>query len=443
MPIRPDPVQSDVELPKRADVVVIGGGIVGVATALELAERGTDVVLCEKGEIAGEQSSRNWGWVRQMGRDVREVPLILEAMKLWRAMNKRVGADTGYAECGIAYLGETDEEMAGFEKWLDECARPYQLSSRVIDGANVDGLIPGSARSWKGALYTSNDGRAEPQKAAPAMANAARQAGAKIFTNCAARGIEMAAGKVCGVVTEKGAIRCDSVVLAGGIWSRRFCGNADVKLKQLTVINSVQRTAPFDAGIEISCAGAKFGLRKRLDGGYTIAHAHMSIADVVPQSFSQFFNFLPALRMDWSGLKLRIGQRFIDEARLATRWQLDQVSPFEMVRIFDPEPSRPILDEALVSLKAHYPVFEGVEIAERWAGGIDATPDAVPVISGVNQVPGFFLATGFSGHGFGIGPGAGKLMADIVTGVTPCVDPEPFRYSRMIDGTKLLPGLNS
>ena len=112
------------KLPNKAGAVVIGGGIAGTSTALELAERGIDVVLCEKGEIAGEQSSRNWGWVRQMGRDVREIPLILESMKLWRGMNKRVGAETGFIECGIAYLAETDDEMASKEQWLEECARP-------------------------------------------------------------------------------------------------------------------------------------------------------------------------------------------------------------------------------------------------------------------------------------------------------------------------------
>ncbi|NNE21043.1 MAG: FAD-binding oxidoreductase [Rhizobiales bacterium] len=436
---QPDPVHSDDALPRKTGVVVIGGGIIGTSTALELAERGIDVVLCEKGEIAGEQSSRNWGWCRQMGRDIREIPLILEAMKLWRGMDKRIGASTGYTECGIAYVSETEEEMAAREQWLDECARPYQLSSHIIDGDKVAELLPGSTTRWKGALYTPNDGRAEPQMAAPAIARAIRAAGGKVFTNCAVRGFETSAGKIAGVVTEKGPIACDNIVLAGGAWSRRFCGNANVKLKQLSVIGSVQRTAPIETGLETSFSGGRFAVRKRADGGYTVTHRHLSVADIVPASFPQFFDFLPALRMDWNGLKLRLGSRFFDEARLANRWSLDQTSPFEMVRTLDPEPIPAILDEALASLKAHYPVFDGIEITERWGGCIDATPDAVPVISAVDHIPGFHLATGFSGHGFGIGPGAGKLMAEIVTGATPCVDPEPFRYSRMVDGTRMIP----
>ncbi len=435
----PAPVTSDEKLPASTGVVVIGGGIIGTSTMLELAERGIDAVLLEKGEIAGEQSSRNWGWCRQMGRDKREIPLILEAMKLWRGMNERIGGETGFRQCGIAYLAETDAELAARETWRDEVARPYQLSSQIIDGTEVAEMLPGATVGWKGALYTPDDGRAEPQLAAPAIAAAARRRGAKVFTNCAARGLETAGGRVSAVVTERGPIACDTVVLAGGAWSRRFCGNLGIALKQLSVINSVQRTVPLDFDMGPSFSGGKFGARKRHDGGYNIAHRHLSVADIVPDSFRIGLDFWPALRMDWAGLKLRLGQRFIDESRLARKWQLDRVSPFELVRCLDPEPVEPILDEALSSLKQYFPVFEGAQVAERWAGCIDATPDAVPVISEVAQLPGFYLATGFSGHGFGIGPGAGKLMADIVTGARPCVDPEPFRYSRMIDGTKLVP----
>ena len=215
---RPDPVVSDETSPDRAGVVVIGGGIIGACTALELAERGIDVVLCEKGEVGAEQSSRNWGWCRQMGRDVREIPLAIEALRLWRGMNERVGAETGFRQCGIAYMSQTDEEMALREQWLETHARPYQLDSRMISGTEAAELVPGASVEWRGALYTPSDGRAEPQKAAPAIAAAARARGAKVVTRCAVRGLETTAGWVSGVVTEKGTIACDSVVLAGGAW---------------------------------------------------------------------------------------------------------------------------------------------------------------------------------------------------------------------------------
>ncbi|MGI9331944.1 MAG: NAD(P)/FAD-dependent oxidoreductase [Gammaproteobacteria bacterium] len=436
---KPDTINSDDRLPRRTSVAIIGGGIVGACTALELAERGVDVTLLEKGVIAGEQSSRNWGWCRQMGRDPREIPLAIEALKQWRGMNERVGAETGFNQCGIAYLCEDEKELAAQAHWLEEHARPYQLDSKLLDAEQVSRRLPGGAKPWKGALFTASDGRAEPHKAAPAIARAAQARGAMVFTQCAVRGLETAAGRVSGVVTERGTVECDSIVLAGGAWSRHLCRSIGIDLPQLTVINSVMRTGPIDAGLEHSGAGNHFGFRKRLDGGYTIAHNRYSVADVLPASFKYFQQFLPALRADWNGLKLRFGKRFFDELAIPRTWPLDRPSPFEKVRILDPPPVKSILDEAGSSLRRFYPAFNDMQVEESWAGCIDVTPDVVPVISEVRSLPGFYLSTGFSGHGFGIGPGAGKLTADLVTGRAPIVDPEPFRYERMIDGTKLAP----
>jgi glycine/D-amino acid oxidase-like deaminating enzyme len=431
-----DPVEAHSTLPTDTDVVVIGGGIVGVSTAYFLAERGIAVALCEKHAIGCEQSSRNWGWCRQMGRDPREIPLIVESLKLWRGMNQRLGEETGFRQCGILYLCETEAEIAKHESWLEH-ARQYQLDSRMIGGGEASRLVPGATRAWLGALYTPSDGRAEPQKGAPAIARGAARLGAKILTGCAVRGIETSGGRVSAVVTERGTIRCNSVVLAAGAWSRLFCGNLGIELPQLKVVNSVLRTAPLETGLERTCAAGKFAYRKRLDGGYTVAHRHLSVADVVPDSFRLLRDFLPIFRQDWRGLRLRVGKRFIEEAKLPRRWTLDQRSPFESVRVLDPEPVDGILDTALASLKSYFPQFREAEVAERWAGLIDATPDAVPVMAPVDKLPGFYLATGFSGHGFGLGPGAGRLMADLVTGAPPVVDPTPFRYTRFIDGTKL------
>jgi glycine/D-amino acid oxidase-like deaminating enzyme len=432
-------VASDEALPRRATVCVIGGGVAGVTTALELAERGIDVVLLEKGEIAAEQSSRNWGWCRQMGRDPREIPLIRVSLGLWDGMNARVGAETGFTRCGIIYLCENEAQLAAKNAWYENNARPAGLSTRIIGADEANALQPGCTRPWKGALYTPDDGRAEPFVAVPLMAEALRCKGGKLFTRCAVRGFETTGGRVSGVVTERGAIACDSVVLAGGAWSRRFCQNMEIELPQLTVVNSVMRTAPIDTGLNRSCSGGGFTFRKRLDGGYTVTHQHLSVSDIVPDSFRLFGAFLPALRLDWQGLRLRLGKRFVDEVRLRRRWALDERSPFEEVRILDPAPVNDILDEAARRLKEYYPAFAPMRIAERWAGCIDAVPDAVPVISGVERLPGFYLCTGFSGHGFGLGPGAGKLMAEIVTGERPCVDPAPFRYARFFDGTNPRP----
>jgi glycine/D-amino acid oxidase-like deaminating enzyme len=325
--------------------------------------------------------------------------------------------------------------MADREDWL-KYARQYQLDSHMISGEKAAELLPGATAKWKGALYTPTDGRAEPTKAAPAIARAVQAKGGFVARQCAARGIETSAGKVSAVVTERGTIRTSNVVLAGGAWSRLFARRAGIEFPQLKVINSVMRTVPVEAGFERSTAGSRYAIRKRLDGGWTVAHRHLSVVDIVPDSFKLLRKFLPALRLNPASLKYRLGSRLISEAAIPKRWALDKESPFERMRVLDPVPVEWVLRDAMASLEKTFPVFKGVTIAERWAGAIDVTPDAVPVISAVDQLPGFFLASGFSGHGFGLGPGAGRLMADIVTGTPPIVDPAPFRYKRLIDGTK-------
>jgi glycine/D-amino acid oxidase-like deaminating enzyme len=435
---RVDPVATDETPPADADVVIVGGGIIGTSAALFLAEKGISTVLCEKGHIAGEQSSRNWGWCRKMARDPREIPLIIESLRLWQGMNQRVEAETGFRTCGIMSLAEDQDHLARLGDWLQH-ARDYQLDTRVIDGAEIARLLPGSAKQWAGALYTPSDGKAEPQMAAPAIAAAARRKGATILTGCAARGIETAAGRVSAVVTEKGRIACQSVVLAGGAWSRLFCGNLGIDLPQLKVLGSVMRTAPLDGGPEISASGGLFGYRKRMDGGYTVATLGVRTIDLVPDSFRLLPDYVPAIRLHWKKLRLRMGRRFAEEWRTPQRWSLDKESPFEAVRVLDPAGDPVVLDRARASIAGAFPAFRNVAVAESWGGMIDVMPDAIPVISAVDTLPGFFIATGFSGHGFGIGPGAGRLVADMVTGAPPIVDPSPFRLSRFRDGSNPRP----
>jgi glycine/D-amino acid oxidase-like deaminating enzyme len=435
---RVDPVRSDEELPAQVDVVIIGGGIIGTSTALFLAQKGVRVALCEKGHIAGEQSSRNWGWCRKMGRDPRELPLIIESLRLWQGMNEMLEAETGYRQAGIMYLAETQAELGEFETWLDH-ARQYQLDTRAITPGEARELMPGLTGDWKGGLYTASDGKAEPQMAAPAIAEAARRHGAAILTGCAVRGIETQAGRVSAAVTEKGRIACDRVVLAGGAWSRLFCGNLGVELPQLKVLATVMRTQPLEGGPEISASGGLFGFRKRMDGGYTVATLGVRTIDLVPDQFRLLPAYLPAVRLHWKKLRFRVGRRWIEEWRTPRRWGLDQKSPFEAVRALDPEPDQFVVDRARTAAAQAFPLFHQAQVAESWGGMIDVMPDAIPVISPVESLPGFFIATGFSGHGFGIGPGAGKLVADIVAGDPTLVDPAPFRLSRFTDGSNPRP----
>jgi glycine/D-amino acid oxidase-like deaminating enzyme len=434
-----DPVASDPEIPGRTSVVIVGGGIVGVCTALFLARDGIPVVLCEKGEIAAEQSSRNWGWCRKMGRDPREMPLAIEALRLWNDMDKLIEAASGFRRAGIVYLCRTEKELAKRTAWLEQVGRPHQIDSRLLTRDQMALVTPGLAGNWAGALSTPSDGRAEPASAGPAIALAARRLGAILLTGCAVRSIETEGGRVSGVVTEKGPIACEQVVLAGGVWSRLFCGNLGLRLPQLKVTSAVMRIDPVQGGPEMSASGAGFGLRKRLDGGYTVGNWSRNTADIVPDSLRFTRDFLPMWWLHRKEARLRLGRAWLRESTTPRRWKPDQETPFERTRILDPAPSKSILEQAKLRLVEAFPVMHGMRVTDSWGGAIDVTPDGIPVISEVASIPGFFIATGFTGHGFGIGPGAGKLMAQLLTGKNPVVDPAPFRYSRFTERPRSRP----
>ncbi|MEP2029542.1 MAG: FAD-binding oxidoreductase [Paracoccaceae bacterium] len=432
----PTPVTGDPDLPTRVDVVVIGAGIIGVSTALELAERGVSVALCEKGEIAAEQSSRNWGWVRMGLRDPREIPLMAESISAWQYMDNRTGRKTGYTRTGSLYVAHTDKKIEQYERWTRHLT-DRQMACHIVRDTDLDGLLPGHQLKLNGGMHTPMDGRAEPQWAAPAMAEAARNAGAAILTRCAVRTIETETGAISGVVTERGLIRCNAVVLAGGAWSRLFAGNAGIELPQLKVLNTVMRTSPVKVGPDIAFGSKGFALRKRADGGYTIATSDQNTVDLVPDSFRLAKAFWPALRSEWRALSFRFSDRWREEARMARRWTAEGISPFETCRILDPAPSVKVQAQCWNAARAGFPILQGAELLQSWAGMIDVTPDAIPVISSVEGQSGLYIATGFSGHGFGIGPGAGRLMADLVTGAKPVVDPFDFRLSRFSDGSRI------
>lgn len=434
----PTPVSSDAELPASVDVVVIGGGIIGAASAYELAKRGHSVALFEKGDIAGEQSSRNWGWVRMALRDPREIPLMHVAMARWDAFADELAHDTGFTRSGIAFAQSDIREKERHERWV-AAAEGCDVDCAFISKAQLAELM-GADLGAIGAIHTPNDARAEPQWAAPAVVEGARSHGAKVFTHCAVRGLETEAGQIRHVVTERGALKCQSVVLAGGAWSRLFAGNLGVDVPQLKVLNTVMRTSPVPNGPETSAWMNGVGWRKRADGGYTVADGGSNLHGITIDSFRQFFRFLPALKQSATEVTPRLDSRFVTELGYPRRWALDDETVFERERCLDPKPSLARQKRFWKRAQNALTVLKGADVAQVWGGMIDVTPDIIPVISPVDTAPGLVIATGFSGHGFGLGPGAGVLIADLVTGNTPVVDPKAFRLSRFSDGTPLTLG---
>lgn len=423
------PVTTSTDSPASTTVVIIGAGIVGLTAALTLSERGVPVVVLEKGRVGAEQSSRNLGWVRKMGRSAPDVPMSLAADRLWAGMPERLGVDVGYRQAGIMYLARTEAEMAMHRQWLETVGH-LQLDSRLLSAREIGDLVPGGQGNWAGGIYTPSDGRAEPTLAPSAIANAAVRKGAVIVENCAVRTLSLAAGRVCGVVTERGEIRCEQVLLAGGLWSRKFLANLGISLPTLPLISSVIRTAPMEGPTEIAVGGPDFSFRKRQDGGYTITQRGALGAPLMLDHLLIGLRYLHMLRGQHQLLRISFGKDFLRDIRLPRRWGAKGPTPFEQIRTMDPAVDEGINAEAMRNLTAAWPAFSAAKIEEVWAGMMDITPDSLPVMGPSAKIPGLTLATGFSGHGFGTGPAAGELAADLVMNTKPIVDPAPYRLER-------------
>ena len=434
-------VSNDAALPKTADVVVIGGGIIGVAAAYALAKKGHSVALLEKGVIAGEQSSRNWGWCRQQNRDPREMPLIKLSLDIWDGLAREIGADLGFRRTGLIYVTTRQEDIDRWERWR-EIAVGYQIQSHMLTAGQAREFTPGSVGDWIGGVHSPTDGRAEPSKAAPTLAVAAQALGVSIHQGCAARGLETTGGSVSAVITEKGVIRTTSVLCAGGAWTSMFCRRHGIPLPQASVRSTSFCTDSAPEVVPGGLATPEFTIRRRLDNGYTVGLSGRGTLEITPQGLRYARQFWRTFKRRRAGLRFSLGRSFLQGPQSLQSWAFDGISPFETTRVLDPAPDPVLVETGLAKLRATYPALAGIRMARSWGGLVDSMPDAIPVISPVERLKGFYLATGFSGHGFGIGPAAGRLAADLVAGDTPVVDPYPYRYRRLVDGTDLgAPGM--
>lgn len=434
MPLTIQRLASDERLPEQADVVVIGGGIVGSSAAYYLARKGHSVALVEKGQVGGEQSSRNWGWCRKQNRDAREMPLALKAGELWAALGDEIGRDVGFRRSGLFYASADPAQIAQWERWR-ETARQFGVETRMLSAAEAQALTPQAGRAWLGGIHSATDGKAEPALASSVIAEGARQNGATIHQGCAARGLETTNGAVSAVVTEKGTIRTNAVVLAGGAWASMFCRQHGISFPQASIRQTALRTEVAPALSE-AFYSPEVALTRRLDGSYTIAISGTGTLELTPQGLRYARDFLPMFVKRIKAVEFGLSSSFFRGPEALAHWRLDEVSPFERIRVLDPKPSARAVGKALARAHALFPALREIGVRESWAGYIDSTPDGVPAISPVAGLKGFVLAAGFSGHGFGLGPAAGHLAADLAVGDRPIVDPRPFRHSRLVDGSR-------
>ncbi|MGA1805063.1 NAD(P)/FAD-dependent oxidoreductase [Rhizobium sp. HT1-10] len=422
-------IDTPSDLPDSADAVVIGGGIIGAFAAYYLTKRGLKTVLIEKGRIGAEQSSRNWGWCRQQNRDARELPISTRSLELWERFAEETGEETGFRRCGLLYLSNNEAEIAGWARWRD-FAKTVGVTTHMLSSAEAAERGRATGKSWKGGVFSSTDGIADPAQAAPAVARAIVKSGGTVVQNCAARGIETEAGRVSAVVTERGTIRTKTAILAGGAWASSFCRQLGIRFPQASIRSSILSVSAGAVGLPDALHTAGVSITRRGDGGYTLAISGRGRVDVTSQQLRFAPQFLPMFVKRWRNLApgnlegIRSGHETLGS------WRLDEVTPMERMRILDPRPDASTIRLIHARALELLPELKKTTVTGSWAGYIDSTPDGVPAIGEVTGLPGFILAAGFSGHGFGIGPGAGHLVADIATGAEPLVPARPYHPDR-------------
>ena len=433
------PVQCRDDLPDKVDVAIIGAGVIGIFAALYMVRRGLKVLVCEKGRIAGEQSSRNWGWIRKQGRDWAELPITIQAVELWHEVNRETNGACGIRTCGTTYLSTTQKGLEADASFVD-LAREHDVDSRMLSRAEVDALFDGHGDGrWRGALHTASDACGEPWQAVPAVARLAQRDGALIREDCAVRALDIQAGRIAGIVTEDGRVGCDQVVLCAGAWSSLFARNHGIEFPQLAVRSTVARTEPMDDFFTGAASDEGLALRKRQDGGFSVAANGTLSFYIGPDALRRAGKYRGQLAASWHELRLSPGapKGYPDAWAQTRRWTPDQISPFERMRVLEAQPKAKQVQAMQDRFAERFPKIGRPRIRDAWAGMIDAMPDVVPIVDRVPSVEGLIVATGMSGHGFGIGPGFGDILARMATGTKIGHDISRFRFERFTDGSTL------
>lgn len=419
---------GDQDLPAQSEVVIIGGGILGAATAYYLALRKIPVVLCEKAEIACESSSRAFGWITEMELQASIAPILNQSKALWAGLQSEIG-ETGYRQHGILHLADTEEDLALHQAWLDGARDFAGAGTRMLTSQEVAERLPTASRRFAGGLLSPTDGSIEPIIATAKVAEAARRAGARIVTDCAVRGLDLAAGRVTGVFTEKGYIKTSTVLCAANSWSRLFCGNLGVDVPQLYVIMSMGRTSVTPGPIG-SGGQHLWAWRSQIDGGYSLGGVTGVRAPATRDGVKLYKRFAPLMKM-MGGAKFDFGRDAWNDLRLARRWDPRKTSPFEMLRVLSGV-TAPVAQGSLADNAKVFPEMAAATVAETWSGPLTLTPDGAPILGPVDQIPGFHIATGCA-MGLSWGPAIGKAMAADMTGETADFDLKDFRLGRFSD----------
>ncbi|SDW42284.1 sarcosine oxidase subunit beta [Amycolatopsis xylanica] len=379
------------EMRGTAEVVIIGGGVVGVSAAFHLAEAGVDVLLLERDELASGSTSKAAGGVRAQFSDPVNIALGARSIELLERFARRPGGEIDLRQHGYLFLLDKPGDVAAFTAGV-AVQNTAGVPSRMLEVAEARALSPIiSTEGLLAAAYSPRDGHCTPEAVVQGFAQGARRLGATIRRHCAVTGIETTGGHLSAVHTTAGTVRTSTVVCAAGAWSAEIGELAGVDLPVRPLRRQIRVTEPIPA--------LPPGLPMTIDFGTT-------------------FYFHP------EGAGLLIGMSDPDEE---FGYHLSAHDGW--------------LERLGSAVLRRAPGLAEVGIAHGWAGLYEISPDHNAIIGQSAGVPGFFYATGFSGHGFGQGPAVGEVLRDLVLGEKPFVDVSTLDVQRFT-GNKIKPEHN-
>ena len=366
-----------------AEVIIIGGGVIGCATAYYLAKAGTSVIVLEGSDHIGNGgSSRNGGGVRQSGRDRRELPLAMYGIRnLWPHLSEELETDCEYHQDGNLRLGKTEKHREILEGLADR-ARACGLDVRMIDGDEVRRINPYLSHEVTVASWCPTDGHANPLTTTLGFYKMARRLGARFITGEPVQELRTVKGKIRKVVTPNNVYEGGQVLVAAGLHSREILGTVGIDV-------------PMDSSL--------------LEALVTEAEGPM------------FDQMLGTADADFYGHQTKHGSFVFGGSSGLEPFYKDNGTPVASSR------TAPCICRGIMK---YFPDLADAKIVRTWAGWSDRSADGVPVLGAVDEIPGLYAACAFTGHGFGISPAVGDQLAKLIRTGSTDVDLSPLRYDR-------------
>lgn len=371
-------------MPEKADVVIIGGGVMGCAIAYNLAREGLKPVVIEKSDIGGEASGANGGGVRQSARNLKEMPLAIESIQIYGQLHEELGMDLEYTRKGNLRLCTSEEELETMRTSVEN-QKAADLELEMLDRKQVLDINPHIGDKVLGASFCPTDGHVNPFLVTYAFFQKAKSLGARIFTHEEVKDIRLQKNKVSAVITDKQTIETDLVVNAAGVAGRSVANMVGLDLPMRPVFSEAMITEPYPPLFK-----QMIGHAKGLFYGRQTVHG-------------SFF---------WGG--------FVGTEQFIHR----EGKP--LFHFIAPAISNMVID--------FFPVLKDVNVIRTWSGLIAQMSDAIPVLGFTEEVPGFVFATGFSGHGFGLAPVIGRLMCELIMDCQTSIPINDFCFGRFSKG---------